>query len=177
MAMTVTGKVHGYQYSTTAKNCSISSVCDSNLICDQVNSSISQSNGTMFSCSVNCCDSDLCNGGGPTEYPTGGPLPTGYPTGGPLPTGYPTSGPEPSGFPTAGPPGPDPQSRLKYYIHALEALLRQMEYLVDNELGAHPSISAKKRTGRNKKRSQAQMKMKTLRIIKENVEKMFSNKE
>ena len=32
-------------------------------------------------------------------------------------------------------------------------------------------------TGRNKKRSQAQMKMKTLRIIKENVEKMFSNKE
>ena len=64
MAMTVTGKVHGYQYSTTAKNCSISSVCDSNLICDQVNSSISQSNGTMFSCSVNCCDSDLCNGGG-----------------------------------------------------------------------------------------------------------------
>ncbi|CAH3178724.1 unnamed protein product [Porites lobata] len=187
MTTIVTGEVHGYQYSTTVKDCSISSTCDSNLICNQVNSSISQSNGTMFSCSVNCCDSDLCNGGGPTEYPTGGPLPTRYPTGGPLPTGYPTgrplptgyptSGPEPSGFPTAGPPGPDPQSRLKYYIHALEALLRQMEYIVDNELGAHPSISAKKRTGRNKKRSQAQMKMKTLRIIKENVEKMFSNKE
>ena len=64
MTTIVTGEVHGYQYSTTVKDCSISNTCDSNLICNQVNSSISQSNGTMFSCSVNCCDSDLCNGGG-----------------------------------------------------------------------------------------------------------------
>lgn len=120
----------------------------------------------MYSCSVSCCYNDLCNGSG------GG-------------------GAEPTGYPTAGPPKPDPQSRLKNYISILQALLNEMEYIVDNELGVHVSMSSKKHKDRNKKhnkkRNKKQMRenkrvakrhelmRKALEAINENLFKMAPN--
>lgn len=65
MSMSVTGEFYGIRYTTTIKNCSISQFqCNSSFVCDQVNNSVAASNGTLHSCSVNCCYGDLCNGQG-----------------------------------------------------------------------------------------------------------------
>ena len=65
MSMSVTGEIFGIRYTTTIKNCSISQFqCNSSFVCDQVNSSLAASNGTLHACSVNCCYGDLCNGQG-----------------------------------------------------------------------------------------------------------------
>ena len=65
VAMNVTSNIMGIHSSAALKNCSISNPqCNSSYVCGLVNSSISQSGGTLLSCSVNCCYGDLCNGQG-----------------------------------------------------------------------------------------------------------------
>ena len=63
--MNVTSNIMGIHSSAALKNCSISNPqCNSSYVCGLVNSSISQSGGTLLSCSFNCCYGDLCNGQG-----------------------------------------------------------------------------------------------------------------
>ena len=63
--MNVTSNIMGIHSSAALKNCSISNPqCNSSYVCGLVNSSISQSGGTLLSCSLNCCYGDLCNGQG-----------------------------------------------------------------------------------------------------------------
>lgn len=65
VAMNVTSNIMGIHSSAALKNCSISNhQCNASYVCGLVNSSISQSNGTLLSCSLNCCYGDLCNGQG-----------------------------------------------------------------------------------------------------------------
>lgn len=107
----------GYNLTTITKNCSAVQYggCNESYICNSVNISVVSSGGILTECSVNCCQSDLCNGpAGPGPEPTDGPV-----------------GPEPPA------PGPDTQSRLQSYIETMNALLDQMESIVENELGGN----------------------------------------
>ncbi|CAH3151791.1 unnamed protein product, partial [Porites evermanni] len=83
VAMNVTSNIMGIHSSAALKNCSISNhQCNASYVCGLVNSSISQSNGTLLSCSLNCCYGDLCNGqgggGNVTLPPWTNPPPTTY---------------------------------------------------------------------------------------------------
>ncbi|CAH3178723.1 unnamed protein product [Porites lobata] len=83
VAMNYTSNIMGIHYSAALKNCSISNhQCNSSYVCGLVNSSISQSGGTLLSCSFNCCYGDLCNGqgggGNVTLPPWTNPPPTTY---------------------------------------------------------------------------------------------------
>ena len=52
-----TMEMFGMSFSTTWKNCSVSSMCDSNFFCNQL-----EDDPMLKSCSTNCCSGNLCNG-------------------------------------------------------------------------------------------------------------------
>lgn len=61
----LTAEISGSLFTTAIKNCSISQMhCNESLVCGQANSSIAVGNGTLLTCSLNCCYGDLCNYGG-----------------------------------------------------------------------------------------------------------------
>ncbi|KAK2553611.1 hypothetical protein P5673_025104 [Acropora cervicornis] len=51
-----TMEMFGMSFSTTWKNCSVSSMCDSNFLCNQL-----KDDPMMKSCSTTCCSGNLCN--------------------------------------------------------------------------------------------------------------------
>ncbi|XP_068675741.1 cubilin-like [Montipora foliosa] len=63
-SIVVTAEIYGMVYTRTMKNCSHSFFqCNSGTLCNYANQSIiSNDNGTLLACSVNCCYGDLCNG-------------------------------------------------------------------------------------------------------------------
>ncbi|XP_068727412.1 cubilin-like [Montipora capricornis] len=63
-SIVVTAEIYGMVYTRTMKNCSHSFFqCNSGTLCNYANESIiSNDNGTLLACSVNCCYGDLCNG-------------------------------------------------------------------------------------------------------------------
>ena len=52
----------GMSHTIATKNCSVSQICNSNVLCDQVNSTLPA--GSMKKCSTTCCSGSLCNGHG-----------------------------------------------------------------------------------------------------------------
>ncbi|XP_068728356.1 cubilin-like [Montipora capricornis] len=83
----VTAETYGMRYTTTMKNCSHSLFqCNSGTLCNYVNQSIiSNANGTLLACSVNCCYGDLCNGQGSSITNSTMPSWTNSPTYPPVP--------------------------------------------------------------------------------------------
>ena len=67
-SLTTTLEIFGNDYTTTAKNCSFAQFSCDPSICDQINTSIVSSGGSMKQCDLYCCQSDLCNGGGCSLY-------------------------------------------------------------------------------------------------------------
>ena len=49
-------EMFGMSFSTTWKNCSVSSMCDSNFLCNQL-----KDDPMVKSCSTTCCTGNLCN--------------------------------------------------------------------------------------------------------------------
>ncbi|XP_029212336.2 CD59 glycoprotein-like [Acropora millepora] len=57
LTVNATMEMFGMSFSTTWKNCSVSSMCDSNFFCNQL-----EDDPMLKSCSTNCCSGNLCNG-------------------------------------------------------------------------------------------------------------------
>ena len=62
MSADTTIEYNGERFTSTVKGCTISQVCNSNLICEQLNITMAAVNMRIGTCSVSCCHGDLCNG-------------------------------------------------------------------------------------------------------------------
>lgn len=68
-SVTITLEYSGNDYTSTAKYCASAQYsCDPSIQCDQINSSVVSSGGSMKQCNFSCCHSDLCNSGGCSLY-------------------------------------------------------------------------------------------------------------